>query len=298
MKRCTHCNTSFEAADWACPACNFAPQTSAEGFPLLAPAMAEGGGGFLPDAFAQLAALEAQNFWFRSRNKLIVWAMKRHFPTMQRYLEIGCGTGYVLAGVAQAYPAATLVGSEIFSVGLPYASSRVGIAELVQMDARHIPYVDEFDVIGAFDVLEHIKEDDQVLAAMLRALRPGGGIALSVPQHPWLWSAADTYACHVRRYKVAELREKVQRAGFKLEFETSFVSLLLTAMLVSRLRKQGSQQAEDEQAELRLPKWLNSTFEVVMAVEWKLIQWGVRFRLGGSRLLIATKPVISHEHSL
>ena len=298
MKKCTHCNTTFEAADWACPACNFAPQTSAEGFPLLAPAMAEGGGGFLPEAFAKLAALEAQNFWFRSRNKLIMWAMKRHFPAMQRYLEIGCGTGYVLAGVAQAYPAATLVGSEIFSVGLPYAASRVGMAELVQMDARHILYVDEFDVIGAFDVLEHIEEDEQVLAAMLRALRPGGGIALSVPQHPWLWSAADTYACHVRRYKEAELREKVQRAGFKLEFETSFVSLLLPAMLVSRLRKQGPQQADDELAELRLPKWLNSTFEAVMAVERKLIQRVVRFRLGGSRLLIATKPVTSHEHSL
>jgi len=245
----------------------------------------------LPDAFGQLAVLEEQNFWFRSRNKLIMWAMKRHFPTMQRYLEIGCGTGYVLAGVAQAYPAATLVGSEIFSVGLPYAASRVGRAELVQMDARHIPYVDEFDVIGAFDVLEHIEEDEQVLAAMLRAVRPGGGIALSVPQHPWLWSAADTYACHVRRYKVAELREKVQRAGFKLEFETSFVSLLLPAMLASRLRKQGPQQADDELAELRLPKWLNSTFEVVMAVERKLIQWGVSFRMGGSRLLIATKPM-------
>ena len=229
---------------------------------------------------------------------------------MQRYLEIGCGTGYVLAGVAQAYPAATLVGSEIFSVGLPYAALRVGMAELVQMDARHIPYVDEFDVIGAFDVLEHIEEDEQVLAAMfgagdtmdafymLGALRPGGGIALSVPQHPWLWSAADTYACHVRRYKEAELCEKVQRAGFKLEFETSFVSLLLPAMMVSRLRKQDPQRANDELAELRLPKWLNSTFEAVMAVELKLIQRFVRFRLGGSRLLIATKPVTSHEYSL
>ena len=83
-----------------------------------------GGAGFRPEAFEQLAALEAQNFWFRARNRLIVWALKKHFPNMRRYLEIGCGTGYVLAGVAQAYPAAKLVGSEIFSVGSPFAASR------------------------------------------------------------------------------------------------------------------------------------------------------------------------------
>lgn len=58
----------------------------------------------------------------------------------------------------------------------------------------------------------------------------------------------------MRRYKVAELLEKVQRAGFKLEFETSFVILLLPAMLVSRLRKQGPQQAEDQQAEFTAAK--------------------------------------------
>ncbi|MDO8264602.1 MAG: class I SAM-dependent methyltransferase [Gallionella sp.] len=256
---------------------------------MLAPALAEGGAGFRPEAFEQLAALEAQNFWFRARNRLIVWALKRHFPNMQHYLEIGCGTGYVLAGVAQAYPLATLVGSEVFSVGLPYAASRVKTAELLQMDARQIPYVEEFDVIGAFDVLEHIEEDEVVLAAMLRALRPGGGVAISVPQHPWLWSMADASARHVRRYKVGELREKVLRAGFKLEFETSFVSLLLPAMLASRLTKQRGNFRDNSLPELRLPSWLNRVFEIVMSLESYLIRSGLRLKLGGSRFLIATK---------
>jgi len=257
--------------------------------PLLAPALAEGGAGFPPEAFEKLAALEAQNFWFRARNQLIVWALKRHFPALQRYLEIGCGTGYVLAGVAQAYPAASLVGSEIFSAGLPYAAARVNAAELLQMDARHIPYVDEFEAIGAFDVLEHIEEDEAVLASMFQALKPGGGIAITVPQHPWLWSSADDHACHVRRYKVDELRQKVQRAGFKLAYETSFVSLLLPAMLASRLGKQRKKADEADLSELRLPSWLNAVFETIMNLERLLIRAGLRFGLGGSRLLVATK---------
>jgi len=288
MKQCLRCDTSFEGASWTCPSCSFEPEC-ADGFPLLAPELAKGGGGFQPEFFEQLAALEAQNFWFRARNQLLVWAMQRHFPQLQRYLEIGCGTGFVLAGVAQAFPAASLVGSEIFQAGLPFAAARVRQAELIQMDARHIPYVDEFDLMGAFDVLEHIEEDVAVLHAMRQALKPGGDIIVTVPQHPWLWSAADDHACHVRRYTAKELRDKVQAAGFVVCFETSFVSLLLPAMLASRLGKRRHQARRDELSELRLPGWLNTTFETVMSVERYAIRHGLRFAWGGSRLLIATK---------
>ena len=288
MKRCAACRADFEAVDWKCPKCAHVPP-SVSGFVSLAPDFAAAGGGFRPEMFEQLSTLEAQNFWFKARNRLIIWALKRHFPGMKRYLEIGCGTGYVLAGVAHAYPAAKLVGSEIFSVGLPYAASRLKTTELVQMDARNIPYPEEFDVIGAFDVLEHIEEDETVLMSIWHALRPGGGVAFTVPQHPWLWSGADDNACHVRRYKVGELREKVRRAGFTIELDTSFVSLLLPAMLASRITKQRSKTCEETMPELNLPKWLNRIFEVIMTAERRLIQAGLRFRFGGSRLLVATK---------
>ena len=288
MKICPHCRASFVAMDWRCQHCAYLPFTIG-GFVALAPEFAAGGAGFRPEAFEQLAALEARNFWFRARNQLIVWALKRYFPKIQRYLEIGCGTGYVLAGMATAYPEATLVGCEVFSVGLPFAAARVKTAELLQVDARRIPFQDEFDVIGAFDVLEHIEEDEVVLASMLNALRPGGGVAITVPQHPRLWSATDENACHVRRYKVGELREKVLRAGFTLVFETSFVSLLLPAMLASRLAMRRTRAETESISELSLPPWLNRMFEIVMNTERYLIQRGLRFGWGGSRLLIARK---------
>ena len=266
--------------------CGFAPSQQ-DGFTLLAPDLARSGDGFNPDIFSELAMLEASNFWFRARNQLIIWAMRKYFPQMQRYLEIGCGTGFVLAGVAEAYPLARVTGSEIFSAGLPYALARVPNAELLQMDARKISYEDEFDVIGAFDVLEHIEEDDVVLEEMLRALRPGGGIILTVPQHPQLWSSQDEFACHVRRYRVGELREKVRRLGFRVTFETSFVSLLLPAMAASRLVQKTKQTPSDEMAELHLPRSLNSIFEVMMNVERFFIRMGMRFPVGGSGFLVA-----------
>ncbi len=292
MKLCPRCAAAYDTVNWTCPACGFTPSRM-EGFPALAPELARGGAGFQPEAFAELAALEAGNFWFRACNRLIVWALRRHFPHMQRYLEIGCGTGYVLAGVAQAYPQTELTGSEVFSVGLPYSACRVEKAELLQMDARRIPYEEEFDVIGAFDVLEHIEEDEVVLAEMLRALRPGGGIVLTVPQHPWLWSRQDEHACHVRRYRLGELREKVLQAGFKVEFETSFVSLLLPAMIASRMVQRNAPADSDAMAELRMPALLNRVFERFMDVERLLIEMGMRLPMGGSLLLIAKKPEVT-----
>lgn len=182
MRRCLACGTGFDGASAACPQCHHQPQ-SIGGFPVYAPQFAGASEGFRPEFFVELASLEGTNFWFQARSDLIVWACRRFFPLLSRFLEIGCGTGHVLSRVADAFPAAEVMGSEILAAGLPYARPRVPRADLFQMDARRIPYVDHFDVIGAFDVLEHIAEDELVLREIHQALRPGGGVMLTVPQH-------------------------------------------------------------------------------------------------------------------
>jgi SAM-dependent methyltransferase len=250
--------------------------------------MALAGGGFRPEYFTDLAALEAGNFWFRGRNALIVWALKKYFPRLGSFMEIGCGTGFVLSGVGAAFPGAALYGSEVFSAGLGFAARRVERAGFMQMDGRNIPYEDEFDVVGAFDVIEHIVEDEVVLAQMCRALKPGGGLLLTVPQHPWLWSEADRYACHVRRYTAGELHSKVERAGFEIVRSTSFVSLLLPAMLASRRRAAGD-KAFDPVDEFRIGRAANRVLEGVLAVERFAIRAGISLPAGGSRLLVARR---------
>ena len=105
---------------------------------------------------------------------------------------------------------------------------------------------------------------------------------------PTTWSPLE-YACHVRRYKVGELREKVERAGFEVRLETSFVSLLLPAMLASRRSRRTGQQADDAMSELRLPRPLDWALACVMGFERALIRMGLRLPVGGSLLLVATK---------
>jgi SAM-dependent methyltransferase len=290
MKHCPRCSDELNADVWLCPHCEWRAEYR-HGFIALAPALSDGGGGFDPAAFEVLAGLEDGNFWFRARNRLILWALRRWQLTTRRHLEVGCGTGYVLAAVRHAFPQAHITGSEVFSAGLPHAARRVTDVELLQMDARSIPYANEFDSIGAFDVIEHIHEDEQVLRQMARALRPGGILLLTVPQHRWLWSMQDELARHVRRYTAAELRGKVVGAGLRVEFETSFVSLLLPLMALSRLRQRGrSGPSLASSAELNPPKWLGWSLERVMDIERLLITAGIRFPAGGSCFLVASKP--------
>ena len=289
MKRCLSCQSQHDASMTICPSCGFKP-VLVDGFESYAPDFAHGGGGFKSSYFSDLARLEEANFWFRSRNRLILWALDKYCPNFQSVLEIGCGTGYVLSGISKQFPRAKLHGSEIFLAGLGFAAERLPSANFMQMDARNIPFEEEFDVVGAFDVLEHIEEDEQTLAQLHAALKPQGVLLLTVPQHAWLWSPIDEYACHVRRYAASELHRKIERAGFQIVRSTSFVTILLPAMMLSRFfQKPVSDEKFDATEELRIPPWLNALFGKLLGVELALIKNGIDLPVGGSRLVVAKK---------
>jgi len=240
--------------------------------------------GFDPARFEALAAVEREHFWFTSRARLIVWALRRHFPRARSLLEVGCGTGNVLACVTEIASLSRVVGAEALAEGLAFAARRAPGAELLQTDARRLPFRGEFDVVAAFDVIEHIEEDERVLAEMHAACRPGGGIMLTVPQHTWLWSRRDEFAGHRRRYARAELLRKLAAAGFVRPWATSFMALLLPLLALSRRRRTFKPSGE-----LELGPAANRLLGAVMALERGLITAGVSFPAGGSLLAVAHK---------
>lgn len=260
-----------------------------DGFAIHAPALADASDGYSATHFDRLAPLEAGNFWFRARNRMLLGLLGKFAPDHANdYLEIGCGTGFVLEAVAARFPPWRLTASDILVAGLSHASRRVPGATLMQMDARRMPFSNAFDVIGAFDVIEHIDDDLRVLDELHRALRRDGLAVLAVPQHPWLWSAQDVAAHHARRYRRGELESKLRRAGFAIIWSGSTLALLLPLMTLSRL-KPVSSEPHDPYAELRLPRWQDATLDAVMRVEGTLISAGVRFPVGGSRVVVARR---------
>lgn len=290
MKYCLACQKTFAGNTWECPICGDMPPERG-GFMAFAPALAEQNDGFNPDTFQRYAAVEAGHFWFVGRNDILRDCMLQYFPGAINILEIGCGTGFVLASTRLTFPEALLFGSDIFTEGLSYAKQRVPSASLFQMDACHIPFRNEFDLIGAYDVLEHIEDDEAALGQIYLACQPGGGVLFTVPQHRWMWSSTDDYAHHKRRYTRSELQGKVERAGFKVEYVSSFVTLLLPLMLASRLLQKSAAASDQMDAGFKIGKLANKILASVMKVERWLIALGMSFPLGGSLLVVARKEV-------
>ena len=81
--------------------------------------------------------------------------------------------------------------------------------------ALALPFEDAvFDVVTAFDVLEHCEPEDTALDEVRRVLRPGGHLVLSVPAYSWAWTDFDVANGHHRRYTTARAAAAVERAGF------------------------------------------------------------------------------------
>jgi SAM-dependent methyltransferase len=244
---------------------------------------------FPDEAFETLAAVEASHFWFQSRNRLIVWALGHYFPEASRLLEVGCGTGVVLGAIRGGFPAMQLVGSDTSGEALRIAGNRVHDADFVELDARHMPFRDEFDVVCAFDVLEHIDEDVRVLGQLAAATRRGGGLLVTVPQYRWLWSAADDYGRHKRRYTKREINRKVESAGLSVMRSTSWVCTLLPLVAMSRFRDRRAGDRYDPSRELRIAGPVNHMFELILDAERVAIEKGLTLPFGASRLVVAQK---------
>jgi SAM-dependent methyltransferase len=285
LKKCLECSIPFDRPDWRCPACGHEPRSD-DGIAICAPGLIAGDGTDADYPFDVLIRAEAFHFWFRSRAALIAGTIARHFPAAKSFMELGTGAGGVLLEIQRRHPTMRLVGSELLVRGLQEARRRVPGVELLQVDATRIPFTSEFDVIGAFDVIEHIDDDAAVLDQVHAALVPGGGIVVTVPQHPWLWSAFDEFSGHRRRYTRRALVAKLTAAGFDVVRVTSFTSFLLPPLIVARMR---SRREIDLARELAVPAVVNRALLGIGALERAVIRAGVSLPLGGSLLAVGVR---------
>lgn len=263
------------------------PSWSSE-FVRLAPDLDEVDEGIALESFDVLRRNEEGHFWFTTRNQLIEWLIGRYASGAARAIEIGCGTGFVLKAIRSALPRANIAGSELHSRGLLYARTRhLDHVELVQLDARHTFLSEAFELVGAFDVLEHIDEDELVLGEIFRMLKPKGVFIASVPQHPWLWSAVDEVAHHRRRYRRGELAAKARKAGFRVRYQTSFATLAFPMLVADRLRS--ASRSDLKSADVTVPPIVNLFLVALFRVEHALRRLGVPLLFGGSQIIVADK---------
>jgi SAM-dependent methyltransferase len=284
VRICRACAGRFDGPGWSCPACGWTAAREGSIYRWLDDA--PGAIAYDPRHFDEFEPIVETHFWFVSRNALLAWALRRYFPAARSLLEVGCGSGQVALALRRETPQLRLTGTEAFIEGLRLAAVRVPDAELIVADARALPFEAEFDVVGAFDVIEHIHEDDRAIGQMVRAVKPGGGVIVTVPQHQFLWSAMDERAGHARRYSRAMLAGRLREHGLRIERLTSFVSLLLPAMWASRLLQRG----RPSRREFELSPAVNRAALWTAGLERGLIQAGIPMPAGGSLLAIARRP--------
>jgi SAM-dependent methyltransferase len=268
-----------------------------EGIRCYAPELALGEDDYPASGFDVSADVEARSFWCRTRNRILRRVFHR-FVDHDRsidVLEIGCGIGGVLRELRRI-PHLRLTGSEIYLAGLRYARTALPDVEFIQLDATKMPFRQEFDVVGAFDVLEHIKEDEDAMRGVHQALKPGGVFVVTVPQYQWMWSRLDELVRHKRRYGRSGLVSKLERTGFETTYVTSFVTTLFPLMLAARLRSRrrapGPDGVDDRTAfaaEVSIPAPLNWSFDKIMRIDEVALRLGFTLPFGGSLLAVARR---------
>jgi SAM-dependent methyltransferase len=119
--------------------------------------------------------------------------------------------------------------------------------------------------VAILDVLEHVEADREALESIARKLRPGGRILITVPAHPWMWSAHDVVNHHQRRYTRKALRNVVEAAGLKLDMMSYFNSLLFPLAAAARLAGRITRNRDSD--DKLPPRPVNSLFEFLFGLE-------------------------------
>jgi SAM-dependent methyltransferase len=254
-----------------------------------------------PEFFSRLASIESKHFWFRTRNRVIATLAEqitKNWAYGYRVLEVGCGTGNVLRTLEQTCSRGVVVGMDLFAEGLAFARTRTS-CPLVQGDLEQPGFGVQFDLIGAFDVVEHLSDDLQVFRSIHSMLKPSGVLLLTVPAHQSLWSYFDEGSHHCRRYEPADLRRKLNQTGYEIEFLSEFMASIYPLLwLVRRVRSlhrgtRNSDSADSDFAlsleELRIVPVLNELLTFVLMQEAKLIKSRLALPFGSSLVVAARR---------
>lgn len=222
----------------------------------------------------KLAALEDTHWWYRERRHLLAQTLRELRPgTAVDIGAAGGGNTRVLRDLGWR------------AVALEYGAEGAEVAHerrlaTLRSDATMLPLrADALDLVLAFDVLEHLVDDDACVREVRRVLRGDGTFLIAVPADPRLWSAHDEAVDHVRRYTRETLTALLRGGGFDIA-EMSSWNVLLRPVVAMRRRTSSGSDLDD------VHPVVNAGLRAIITAERYL---PVK-RLPGVSLLVAARP--------
>jgi len=218
---------------------------------------------FDPDIFTRLKKAEKDHFWFRIRRKWIFDTIRRYIPPPAKVMEIGCGTGNVIAFLAEKdYE---VRGCDPFDEAQQHAWPGV---EIIKGDAVNVPVeTSSIDVVGLFDVLEHLDDEKEALKEAHRIVKDSGIVVVTVPAREELWSKADELSFHRRRYTRRTL-EQALRASRLQPVSTSYMFMGL--YLPIKIKRMKVSKTEDP---FRVGRIMNTSLSALFEMERYISRW-------------------------
>ena len=219
--------------------------------------------------YDRMAELDERHWWYRARRGVISALIEREAlpPRDGKLLEVGCGTGHNLP-MLSAFGMVDAI--EIDEAARALAEKRLGrpihgsrLPELSGIAEGH------YDLIGAFDVIEHVDDDHAAVASLAKRLKPGGKLVVTVPAHQWMWSAHDVVNHHKRRYSKAGLKALIDGSPLRLEKIGYLNSLLFP--LAAAVRLAGKAAGKDSSDDTLPPGPVNWAFEKIFGLERHLV---------------------------
>lgn len=240
---------------------------------------------------------EDRHWWFATRTWSLLNLLDANVARRGGdVLDIGCGAGNMIHHLSRY---GRVKGIEVDARPVTMAQARG--YDVRQADAtQRIPFPEaSFDLVTALDVIEHVDADEAILREAYRVARPGATLAISVPAFQWLWSYNDVLNGHKHRYTPRELRERVERAGFRVKrltfgfllvFPMSAPLILLRNRIGQKKELRSHHVSPDEyQVEMEpVSPWLNTTLRGVGRLEAALVKH-IDLPIGTSLMVVAEK---------
>lgn len=234
---------------------------------------------------------EETHWWFLARREIILMLIRRMIEQQAlpqppfRTLDYGCGTGSLTRSLNQF---GDVCGVDESEEAIQFCHQR-GMDNVKRIQSLNELSDETYDLIGCFDVLEHIDDDMHILGEFKRMLKPGGILFLTVPALKILWGGEDVVSQHKRRYRRKDLVKKQRQSGYEIIKASYFNTLLFPFILAVRLFNRGFRPERLSQSDVqKVSPLLNTVLCRLFALE-RIALKDVTFPIGASLLTIAKK---------
>jgi SAM-dependent methyltransferase len=235
--------------------------------------------------------LERNHWWFRARRNIL--------ETFILSLELNAGLNILNAGAATGATSemlarfGTVISLEYDSDCCNFTAAKTGL-KMIHGSVTELPFENHsFDMVCAFDVIEHVQEDYGAVSELFRVCRPGGYILTTVPAYQWLWSQHDVVNMHVRRYTRSSF-SKLFRNDHQLVYSSYFNTFLLPLIALLRLadrlfRMKSIRKESGSDFSIIKSSFLNKLFYSIMNAETIFTKNRIAFPAGVSLIHVVRK---------